>query len=199
MGYLCESAVMSIMQAQSINITKLVVNTGQIEGLPKNPRFIRDERFAKLVKSIQDDPEMMALRELLVYPTGKEFVVIGGNMRLRALKELGYKEAPCKVLDKATPVEKLRAYTIKDNIGFGDHDWDQLANEWDAVELSDWGLDVPIGQDFSDKNQEIDTDGFADESVIKLTYSLEDYEKVREALSKVAATPEQAVWKLLNL
>jgi hypothetical protein len=131
-------------EAVNIPIAKLALNTGQIEGLPKNPRFIRDDRFAKLVQSIKDDPEMMALRELLAYPTGKEFVVIGGNMRLRALKELGYKEAPCKVLDKATPVEKLRAYTIKDNIGFGDHDWDGLANEWDAGELSDWGLDAAL-------------------------------------------------------
>jgi len=188
-----------MIESRTIPLNDLSPNTGQIDGLPKNPRFIRDERFAKLVKSIQDDPEMLDLRELLVYPLGKEFVVIGGNMRLRAMKELGHTEAPCKVLDKATPVEKLRAYTIKDNIGFGDHDWDGLANEWDAGQLSDWGLDLPIGQDFSDKNQEIDTDGFADESVIKLTYSLEDYEKVREALSKVAATPEQAVWKLLNL
>jgi len=187
------------MNAQQIPITKLTLNTGQIEGLPKNPRFIRDERFAKLVKSIQDDPEMLALRELLVYPTGKEYVVIGGNMRLRAMKELGHTEAPCKVLDKATPVEKLRAYTIKDNIGFGDHDWDGLANEWDAGQLSDWGLDLPIGQDFSNANGEIDTDGFADEVSIVLKYSQDDHGKVRAALAQVAATPEQAVWKLLKL
>lgn len=187
------------MQAKRIPLSKLVANTGQIEGLPKNPRSIRDEKFAKLVQSLKDDPEMLDLRELLVYPLEKKFVVIGGNMRLLAMRDLGFKEAPCKVLDADTPVEKLKAYTIKDNVGFGEHDWDALANEWDAGQLSDWGLDVPIGQDFSDKNQEIDTDGFADESVIKLTYSLEDYEKVREALSKVAATPEQAVWRLLNL
>lgn len=131
------------MQAQSIKITKLVGNTGQIEGLPKNPRFIRDDKFAKLVQSIKDDPEMLDLRELLVIPHGKEYVVIGGNMRLRAMIECGHKEAPCKVLDKATPPEKLRAYAAKDNVGFGEWDWDQLANEWDAVELADWGLDTP--------------------------------------------------------
>jgi len=131
------------MQAQSIKITKLVGNTGQIKGLPKNPRFIRDEKFQKLVKSIQDDPEMLELRELLVIPHDKQYVVIGGNMRLRAMIECGHKDAPCKVLDKATPPEKLRAYAAKDNVGFGEHDWEQLANEWDAGELSDWGLDFP--------------------------------------------------------
>ncbi len=131
------------MQSKSLSISKLKSNTGQIEGLPKNPRVIRDEKFQKLVKSIQDDPEMLELRELIVVPYGKGFVVIAGNMRLRAMESLGYKEAPCKVLDVDTPVEKLKAYTIKDNVGFGEHDWDQLANEWDGEKLAEWGLDAP--------------------------------------------------------
>jgi len=131
------------MQSKSLSISKLKSNIGQIDGLPANPRVIRDEKFQKLVKSIQDDPEMLDLRELIVVPSGKTFVVIAGNMRLRAMESLGYKEAPCKVLDADTPVEKLKAYTIKDNVGFGEHDWEQLANEWDAGELSDWGLDFP--------------------------------------------------------
>lgn len=131
------------MQSKSLSISKLKSNTGQIDGLPANPRVIRDEKFQKLVKSIQDDPEMLELRELIVVPSGKTFVVIAGNMRLRAMESLGYKEAPCKVLDADTPVEKLKAYTIKDNVGFGEHDWDQLANEWDAGQLDEWGLDVP--------------------------------------------------------
>ena len=131
------------MQAKRIPLSKLVANTGQIEGLPKNPRSIRDEKFAKLVQSLKDDPEMLDLRELLVYPLEKKFVVIGGNMRLLAMRDLGFKEASCKVLDKATPAQKLRAYAIKDNVGYGDHDWDALANEWDAAELADWGMDLP--------------------------------------------------------
>ena len=132
-----------MMQAKRIPLSKLVANTGQIEGLPKNPRSIRDEKFAKLVQSLKDDPEMLDLRELLVYPLEKKFVVIGGNMRLLAMRDLGFKEAPCKVLDKDTPAQKLRAYAIKDNVGYGDHDWDALANEWDAAELEDWGMDLP--------------------------------------------------------
>jgi hypothetical protein len=148
------------MQAQSIKITKLVGNTGQIEGLPKNPRFIRDDKFAKLVQSIKDDPEMLDLRELLVIPHGKEYVVIGGNMRLRAMIECGHKEAPCKVLDKATPPEKLRAYAAKDNVGFGEWDWDALANEWDAGELSAWGLDLPKDPLPVDEDQEDYMPGF---------------------------------------
>lgn len=141
------------MDAQRIKISKLVPNTGQIDGLPANPRFIKDEKFLKLVKSVKDDPEMLDLRELIVYPLGKQFVVIGGNMRLRAMKEAGFTEAPCKVLDKDTPADKLRAYTAKDNVGFGEWNWDDLANEWDAEELSDWGLDLPepaMEEDHSD-------------------------------------------------
>lgn len=132
------------MQAKRIPLSKLVANTGQIEGLPKNPRSIRDEKFAKLVQSLKDDPEMLDLRELLVYPLEKKFVVIGGNMRLLAMRDLGFKDAPCKVLDKDTPAPKLRAYATKDNVGFGDWDWDALANEWDAAELEDWGMDLPV-------------------------------------------------------
>lgn len=157
------------MQSKSLSISKLKSNTGQIDGLPANPRVIRDEKFQKLVKSIQDDPEMLELRELIVVPSGKIFVVIAGNMRLRAMESLGYKEAPCKVLDADTPVEKLKAYTIKDNVGFGEHDWDDLANEWNADDLSDWGLDVPfagieannMSEDDLDMTEEFDPIGRA--------------------------------------
>lgn len=97
-------------EQKNIDIRNLEVNKGQIEGLPKNPRFIRDERFEALKKSIEDAPEMLALRELLVYPHEGKYVVIGGNMRLRACTDIGYKEVPCKVLDPGTPVEKLREY-----------------------------------------------------------------------------------------
>jgi len=187
------------MQTDKIKISKIRPNTGQIDGLPQNPRLLKDDRFHKLVKSIQDDPEMLELRELIVVPKDGIYVVIAGNMRLRAMQELKMKEAPCKVLPADTTIEKLKAYTIKDNVPFGEHDWSALANEWDGEKLAEWGLDLPIGQDFSDKNQEIDTDGFADEVTITLKYSEGDHAKVREALAKVAATPEQAVWKLLKL
>lgn len=96
------------MEIKTIKIKDLATNDGQIEGLPKNPRQIRDHRYEKLKKSIEDAPEMLKLRELLVYPIdGGKFVVIGGNMRLRACKELGYKTLPCKVLDVATPPPKI--------------------------------------------------------------------------------------------
>ena len=131
------------MEQKVIKIADLETNRGQIDGLPKNPRTIKDARFKALKKSIEDAPEMLNLRELLVYPHNGKFVVIGGNMRLRACKELGYKELPCKVIDENTPVEKLREYTIKDNIGFGADDWGALFEDWNTDELADWGLEFP--------------------------------------------------------
>ena len=142
------------MKSKSIQLTKIQPNTGQIDGLPKNPRIIKDEKFKQLVKSIQEDPEMLDLRELIVYPLNGEYVVIAGNMRLNALKELGHTEAPCKVLDEKTTPEKLRAYTIKDNIGYGEHDWGALTSDWNQQELEDWGMDV--GAKFDGEAQEDD-------------------------------------------
>ena len=145
-----------------IPISKLHPNIGQIEGLPKNPRLIADAKFALLKKSIQDDPEMLALRELLVFPFEKDYVIIGGNMRLLALTELGYTDADCKVIDPETPVEKLRAYVIKDNMEYGMTDWDALEEDWDIGELKEWGVDIfdndieneTSSKDISDKIEE---------------------------------------------
>ena len=175
-----------------VAITKMKAN-------PTNPRVIRDEKFDRLKVSIRDFPDMLNKRPIIaVTDTDGKLMVLGGNMRLRACQDLKMKEVPVILADEWTE-EQRREFIIKDNVGFGEWDWDQLANEWDAIELEEWGLTLPIGQDFSGANQEIDTDGFADEVTISLKYSEADHAKVREALSLVAATPEQAVWKLLKL
>lgn len=127
---------------QTIPITLLDFNKGQLKGLPKNPRFFRDYRYEAMKKSIKESPEMLQLRELIVfpYPEGR-YVVVCGNLRLRACKELGYKDLPCKVLDQSTDVKKLREYATKDNVNFGENDMDVMANEWDKDELQDWGVE----------------------------------------------------------
>lgn len=131
----------------AISKDKLLLNEGQIEGLPKNPRFIRDTQFEKLKKSIEDFPEMLKLRELIVYPFEDKYVVIAGNMRLRAGQELGLKEFPCKVLPSETTVERLKEITIKDNNSFGEWDMDDLANEWDEEQLAEWGVEIYANYD----------------------------------------------------
>ena len=146
------------MQAKTIKLSDLHLNTGQIKDVPKNPRFIKDERYEALKKSIQDDPEMLQLRELVVYDNNGELVVILGNMRYRAMKELGFKDAPVKVLPIETEAKKLRAYIQKDNIAFGQNNWDLLGNEWDVQELQDFGLEC----DFIEKDDDIDLDEMFD-------------------------------------
>lgn len=128
---------MSKTPYQNIDVSLLELNEGQLEGLPKNPRFIKTHRYDALKKSIEDAPELLEARTLLVYPLENgHYIVIGGNMRLRACKELGFKELPCYVFKQETPVEKLAEYVIKDNVAFGDVDWNLIANEWDTGDFA---------------------------------------------------------------
>lgn len=123
-------------------ISLLDFNKGQLQGLPKNPRFFRDYRYEAMKKSIEESPEMLELRELIVYPYPEgRYVVVCGNLRLRACKELGYKDLPCKVLSSETDVKKLREYATKDNVSFGENDADIMSNEWDKAELQVWGVE----------------------------------------------------------
>lgn len=132
-------------EVKIIPINDIEPNKGQIAGLPKNPRFIKDEHYKKLCQSLTENPEMLELRELLVYKPegGKKYILIGGNMRWRALKEIGCPEAPCKIIPQEATIEQLKAYTIKDNANFGEWDFNDLANEWNAGDLEAWGVDIP--------------------------------------------------------
>jgi DNA modification methylase len=114
-----------------------------IKSNPNNPRLIRDDKFRKLVKSIEEFPKMMALRPMVI---NADNIVLGGNMRLKALKELGYKDIPDEWVKRAEDLteEEQRQFLIKDNVGFGEWEWEMLANEWDIEELSEWGLDMPV-------------------------------------------------------
>ena len=117
----------------SFKLTKL----SEIRENPNNPRTIKAEKFEKLVRSIQTFPEMLEARPIVVNP---DMVVLGGNMRLKACKAAGLTEAPVYVA--SWEESKAKEFIVKDNVGFGEWDWDILANEWDAVELEEWGLDV---------------------------------------------------------
>ena len=120
-----------------------LVKITEVKTNAKNPRTIKDEKFRKLVKSIQDFPDMLNKRPLIVFTdVDGKYVVLGGNMRLKACKEIGLKEIPVILADEWTEEQKAE-FLIKDNVGFGEWDWDSLANEWDAEKLEDWGLDVP--------------------------------------------------------
>ena len=119
------------------------VKISEIKANSKNPRIIKDDKFKKLVQSIREFPEMLEKRPLVCFTdVDGKYVVLGGNMRLKASIEVGLKELPIVLADDWTQ-EQRDEFLIKDNVGFGEWDWDQLANEWDADKLDEWGLDVP--------------------------------------------------------
>ena len=114
------------------------VAIGELKPNPNNPRIIKDDKFKKLVQSIKDLPEMAEVRPVVV---NTDMVVLGGNMRLKAMREAGWKEVPIEVVD--WDEDKQRQFIIKDNVSGGEWDWEMLANQWDADELNEWGLDLP--------------------------------------------------------
>ena len=117
-----------------------VVKISKIKKNPNNPRLVKDDKFKKLVQSIKDFPEMLKIRPIVV---NEDMVVLGGNMRLRACKDAGLKDVPIIQASELTEKQQ-REFIIKDNVGFGEWDWDMIANEWDAEQLDDWGLDMPF-------------------------------------------------------
>lgn len=195
---------------KNIPIDLIEINEGQLSqidaetnkqiGLPRNPRWIRDARFEALKKSIEDAPEMLDIREIVVYTLssikGKDgkYIAIGGNMRLRACQELGYRDIPCKVLDPETPMEKLREYAIKDNEAFGQNDFDILANEWDIEELQSFGMETFFttgdNDDVDSLFDDVEKDADADKSEeITLTILVpneqeKEIDSIREAINE---------------
>ena len=134
---------------EMIDITKLLYNEGQIDGVPKNPRYLKESEHDKLVKSLADSPEFLEYKPLMVYALEDgTYVTICGNMRLRVANELridgntNFDKLPCLILKADTPIQKIKEYAIKDNVQAGNWDWDELANgEWETDDLQNWGVD----------------------------------------------------------
>lgn len=170
--------IQTIGEFKRIPIGDLQNNDGQIKGVPKNPRFIRDDEFNTLKRSLTESPELLEYKSLMVYamPDGT-FVTICGNMRLRACREInatggGFDTIPCLVLNPDTPKKKIKEYSIKDNITSGNFDWDSLANEdWDVGELADWGLDCDFfNNDEQGDFEEDNLDEQKEPMVAKITF-----------------------------
>lgn len=140
---------LKIGEYADIDITRLEYNDGQLEGISKNPRYLKESEHDKLKKSLTDSPEFLEYKPLMVYAMDNgNYVTICGNMRLRVANELrldGHSEfdtIPCVVLKADTPIEKIKEYAIKDNVQAGNWDWDELANgEWETDDLQNWGVD----------------------------------------------------------
>ncbi|CAB4177834.1 COG0863 DNA modification methylase [uncultured Caudovirales phage] len=171
------------------------MKVSKIKPNPNNPRIIKDERFAKLVQSIKDFPKMMELRPMVI---NSDNIVLGGNMRLKAITELGMKEIPDSWVKKATDLteEEARRFIIADNVGFGEHDWEVLANEWNMDELTDWGLDIP---DFKPEVLEAEEDDYSIPDEIKTDIVLGDLFEIGEhRLLCGDSTDSDQVAKLMN-
>lgn len=153
------------MEFKKIAVSKLTMNTGQIECVPANPRQWTQADLDRLAASIEETPELLDARGAIVVPHKGKFVVLGGNMRLTAAKKLGLAEMPCAVLPADTPIETLKAVVIKDNSSMGAWDFDALANEWDDLPLTDWG--VPAWKTEGDEEespQQVEEDDFNEET-----------------------------------
>lgn len=124
-----------------------IVAIATIKPNPANPRFIRDENYKKLVQSIKDFPEMRDIREIVV---NKDMVILGGNMRYRAMQEAGIKDVQVKIVDLSE--EKQREFIIKDNLESGEWNWDEIANNWDQEKLEEWGLETECNKDKQTSN-----------------------------------------------
>ena len=170
------------MKTEKVKISKIKTN-------PNNPRLIKDDKFKKLVKSIKEFPEMLEIRPIVV---DKDNIVLGGNMRLRACQEAGLKEVHILQADQLTEKQQ-REFIIKDNVGFGEWDWDDLANEWDTEELEDWGLDLPVYIEDSDEfGTEFSLADGDKEPFQQMTFTLADEqaEQIRNAIEDIKRTEE---------
>jgi len=174
------------MKIQTVKISEVKAN-------PNNPRLIKDDKFAKLVKSIKDFPEMLDIRPIVV---NSDMVILGGNMRYKACKEAGLKEVPIIIADNLTE-EQQREFLIKDNTSGGEWDWEMISNEWDVDQLDAWGLDVPSFE--SDEHleaEEDDYDGVLPEQPITVLGDL--YEIGEHRLLCGDSTFSDTVAKLMN-
>ena len=158
------------MNSRKIAISLLRQNTGQIPGLPANPRTWTQQAIDQLAVSIKETPELFDARPIVVYPQGDYFVILAGNLRYDACRQIGLKTVPCIVLPPDCPVTTLGQIVLKDNGEFGSWNAGLLANDWADLPLEQWGVDTPKFEDFSGKNQEIDPGKFSENIVLKLKY-----------------------------
>lgn len=121
-------------------IASVKQNTGQVAGLPSNPRQWTQTDIDRIAKSLEETPELFEARPLIVYLNGADYVILGGNLRYEGAKKNKMKDVPVHILPPDLSIEKLKEIVIKDNGSFGDWDMDMLANEWDDLNLEDWGV-----------------------------------------------------------
>ena len=167
---------------------KQQVKISKVKGNPSNPRIIKNDKFKKLVKSIKEFPEMLKLRPIVV---DEDMMVLGGNMRLKASKDAGLKEVWIEVAEGLTEEQK-KEFIVKDNVGFGEWEWDMLANEWDSVILAEWGVDVWQNEDDIETTDEFSLPDGDKSNLEQITYTLSSEQSniIKEAVKDIKQTEE---------
>tara|TARA_R110000868_G_scaffold145682_1_gene366038 strand:+ start:316 stop:846 length:531 start_codon:yes stop_codon:yes gene_type:complete len=175
---------------------KKQIGINDIKNNPNNPRIIKDNKFKKLVKSIKDFPEMLEKRPIVV---DENMIILGGNMRLKACIEAGLKEVWIDVAEGWTEEQK-QEFIVKDNVGFGEWDWDILANGWDSNLLNDWGLDVLQFEESYDEEKLSENDNFFEknEVVINLSMPYYEYEKMEDDFQNFIKKYPNIICKIQN-
>lgn len=192
------------METRDIRMSDLQRNTGQVEGLPENPRWWTDNDVELLARSIQETPLLLQARVLLVYPQGESYVIIGGNLRYEALSMLGEQTAPCKIIPAGTDIETVRQIALKDNSTFGKWDTDELANSWDDVPFGLWGvrgfddMDPSEMPDYSGSNREVNVSEFKETMKMKFSLDADQLSFVKERLDKVDNNRAKALLTILH-
>jgi ParB-like chromosome segregation protein Spo0J len=168
-----------------------IVKISEVKPNPRNPRIIKDAKFKKLVQSIMDFPQMLKIRPIVV---NENMEALAGNMRLKACIEAGLIEVPIIDASYLTP-EQQKEFVIKDNVGFGDWDWDELANEWEALDLKEWGMDIP----FEEPEIEIEAEPI-NEPTMKITFkSPEDLQKAENEIQEILDREFDGAYLSINL
>ena len=174
---------------------KQQVKLYKIKGNPNNPRIIKNDKFKKLVKSIKEFPEMLEKRPIVV---DEDMMVLGGNMRLKASKDAGLKEVWVDIAEGWTKEQKDE-FVVKDNVNFGEWEWDILANEWDSVQLAEWGLDVWQNEDDLEEPDfnELTEDNNNKPPTIKITFkNVKDLENAEKDIAKIVSKYEKAFYSV---
>lgn len=167
-------------------IQNVPINT--VKANPNNPRIIKDDKFAKLVKSINEFPQMLKLRPIVV---NDDMVVLGGNMRLKACKEAGLKEVPIIKASELTE-QQQKEFILKDNVGYGEWDWSDLANNWDSEQLEEWGLDIPGFSNVEDLGENFSLPDGDKAPFQQMTFTLADEQatQIKNAIDEIKGTDE---------
>jgi len=166
-----------------------MVKINTLKPNPANPRLIKDNQFEKLCKSIKDFPQMMVLRPIII---DEGNIILGGNMRFNALKHLGYKELPSEWVKQASELTEAQKqeFIVKDNVGFGEWDWDILANQWDGEKLQEWGLELPVWADVFGTDFSLPDGDKAPFQQMTFTLANEQAVQIENALSDIKQTDE---------